>query len=237
MQAVLDEGYGLGPLQPYVDDPAVENININGPRRVWLELRGGGKHDAGPIATDDAELVDMVRRWGRRPGQNRREFSSSRPMMTAAIGPGIRLSAVMAVTRTVHVSVRCHRQLAVSLDELAGAAYQTLTPDLAAFVAPRCLCHPRGVTGANQHYLPAVLIGGFGRLPAGSGPLREAEVAVRDRATGVVDSQLRRAKTLAARPGMYRLTAPPAGVDSDIVDTLWNPVENALRDHRLGAAQ
>src|SRR5204863_9792563 len=50
VQAVLDEGYALGPLQPYVDDPAVENININGPHQVWLELRGGGKQDAGPIA-------------------------------------------------------------------------------------------------------------------------------------------------------------------------------------------
>jgi len=85
------------------------------------------------------------------------------------------------------------------------------------------------VTGTNQHYLPAVLIGGFGRLPAGTGPLREAEVAVRDRATGAVDSRLRKAKTLAARPGMYRLTSPPAGVDPDIVDTVWNGVENALR--------
>lgn len=86
------------------------------------------------------------------------------------------------------------------------------------------------MTGANQHYLPAVLIGGFGRLPAQSGPLREAEVAVRDRATGVVDSRLRKARTLAARSGMYRLASPPAGVDPDIVDALWNPVENAMRD-------
>jgi hypothetical protein len=89
---------------------------------------------------------------------------------------------------------------------------------------------PLRVTGAYQHYLPAVLIGGFGRLPAGSGPLREAEVAVRDRATGVVDRRVRKAKTLAARPRMYRLASPPPGVDPDIVDTVWNGVENALRD-------
>jgi hypothetical protein len=29
---------------------------------------------------------------------------------------------------------------------------------------------------------------------------------------------------------MYRLAAPPAGVDRDVVEKLWDPVENGLRD-------
>jgi len=85
------------------------------------------------------------------------------------------------------------------------------------------------VSGRNQHYLPASLIGGFGK-PAASGKLREARVAVRRTVTGAVDSGFPKAETLAFRPGMYRLASPPAGIDPDLVDKLWNPVEIGLRD-------
>ena len=85
------------------------------------------------------------------------------------------------------------------------------------------------VSGKDQHYLPASLIGGFGQ-PAASGKLREARVAVRRKATGAVDTGFPKAEKLAYRPGMYRLAAPPAGVDRDVVDKLWDPVETALRD-------
>ncbi len=85
------------------------------------------------------------------------------------------------------------------------------------------------MSGKNQHYLPASLIGGFGQ-PTASGKLREARVAVRRKATGAVDTGFPKAETLACRPGMYRLASPPAGVDRDVVDRLWDPVENGLRD-------
>ena len=53
---------------------------------------------------------------------------------------------------------------------------------------------------------------------------------MRRKATGTVDAGFPKAETLAYRPGMYRLAAPPAGVDRDVVDKLWDPVENGLRD-------
>jgi Flp pilus assembly CpaF family ATPase len=145
VQAVLDEAFGLGPLQPYLDDPRVENVNINGPGRVWVQLRGGGKFDAGPIASTDQELIAMVQRWGARHSNTVREFSYDRPMMNASIGPGVRLSAVMAVTKRVHISVRFHRQLDVTLDDLAGAGYQTLTP--------HCAYLLRGLVAAHRNLI------------------------------------------------------------------------------------
>jgi hypothetical protein len=39
-----------------------------------------------------------------------------------------------------------------------------------------------------------------------------------------------KAETLAYRPEIYRLAAPPTGVDRDAVDKLWDLVESALRD-------
>ena len=52
------------------------------------------------------------------------------------------------------------------------------------------------VSGDNQHYQPAALIGSFGR-PAPSGRLREARIAVRRKATGAVDSGFPKAEKLA----------------------------------------
>jgi hypothetical protein len=55
-------------------------------------------------------------------------------------------------------------------------------------------------------------------------------MAVRRQATGAVDSGFPKAEKSAYRPGMDRLAAPPTGVDPDVVDRFWNPVEASLRD-------
>jgi Flp pilus assembly CpaF family ATPase len=134
--AVLDEQFGLGPLQPYVSDPEVENVDINGPRQVWVTLRDGRRLAGRPVAATDAELMEMVRTWGIREGQTPREFSAVNPMLNAALNTaGVRLSAVMSVTPNVHVSVRCHRLVDITLDELCQPEYGTLTPALAHFLS------------------------------------------------------------------------------------------------------
>jgi Flp pilus assembly CpaF family ATPase len=141
VRAVLDEQYGLGPLQPYVSNREVENVDINGPRQVWVTLRGGRKRVGEPIAASNEELVEMVRSWGLREGQTPREFSTTRPMLNAGLSAMVRLSAVMSVTRHVHISVRCHRLVDVTLDDLAGEEYQTLSPALAHFLQALVRAH------------------------------------------------------------------------------------------------
>lgn len=81
------------------------------------------------------------------------------------------------------------------------------------------------ISGSNQHYLPASLIGGFGVASKGRG-LREATVAFRSIATGNV--YLDKAENLAYRKDTYRLENPPDGVDPDSIDNLWEPIESEL---------
>jgi Flp pilus assembly CpaF family ATPase len=141
VRAVLDEQYGLGPLQPYLDDTDVENIDINGPGQVWVTLKDGRRLAGRPVASSDAELMEMVRTWGLREGQTPREFSVTNPLLNAALNEaGVRLSAVMSVTPRVHVSVRCHRLVDITLDELCQPGYGTLSAELAHFLA----CAVRG---------------------------------------------------------------------------------------------
>ena len=135
-RAVLDEQFGLGPLQPYIDDPDVENIDINGPRQVRVTLRDGRRIAGRPVAASDSELMEMVRTWGLREGQTPREFSAARPVLHAALtGAGVRLAAVMSVTPQVHVSIRCHRLVDITLEQLCDPGYGTVSAELAHFLA------------------------------------------------------------------------------------------------------
>lgn len=79
--------------------------------------------------------------------------------------------------------------------------------------------------GDKQHYLPAALIGGFGLRRSGQ-PLRRARIVVRELASAEVHPAT--AEDVAHRRALYRLEAPGEGVDPDIVDKLWIPVEKDL---------
>jgi hypothetical protein len=77
--AVHNERYGLGRLQPLVDDPEVENIDANGFDQVWVSYSDGRVEQAEPIADNDMHLIEMIRRWSAFLGQSSREFSDANP--------------------------------------------------------------------------------------------------------------------------------------------------------------
>jgi hypothetical protein len=81
------------------------------------------------------------------------------------------------------------------------------------------------MTGDNQHYLPATVIAGFGQRPAGA-RRRDSEILVRDLPSGNIRSSTAREE--ARRHALYRLDAPPPGIDPDWVDERWTRIENAL---------
>jgi type IV secretory pathway ATPase VirB11/archaellum biosynthesis ATPase len=114
----------------------VENIDINGPRQVRVALRDGRRLAGRPIASSDSELVEMARTWGLCEGQNPREFSVSSPVLHAALNQaGVRLAAVVSVTPHIQVSIRCHRLVDVTLDDLCQPGYGTLLAALAHFLS------------------------------------------------------------------------------------------------------
>ena len=72
----------------------------------------------------------------------------------------------------------------LSIPIIAGCWYALGSADSRYPVSPGII---NPVSGTNQRYQPAALIGSFGP-PAPSGRLREARVAVRRKATGAVDN-------------------------------------------------
>lgn len=80
------------------------------------------------------------------------------------------------------------------------------------------------VAGDLQHYLPAGLIGRFGKR---SGKRwRTAHIAVRQIGGSGIGQTT--AKRVAFEKGLYRLKSPPDGLDADAVDRIWTILEQQL---------
>ncbi len=131
-QTVLDALFGMGKIQVLIDNPEIENIDINGCDRVWVTFADGSKRLMPPIADSDRELVDLIRSAASRFGLSERRFDLARPELDLRLPDGSRLSALMAVTERPVVSIRRHRFSDLSLSELIGLG--TIDADLASFL-------------------------------------------------------------------------------------------------------
>ena len=117
-EAVHAAMFGLGRLQPLIEDPGLNNIEINGFDRVWL-YRTDGRIEAGPpVADSDAELVEWVRTAATYAGLSSRPFDPVNPWLEVRLPDGSRLCALMAVVERPVVSIRLYRQQRVTLDDL-----------------------------------------------------------------------------------------------------------------------
>jgi pilus assembly protein CpaF len=151
-RAVFDALFRLNRLQRLLDDPSIENINANGADRVWVRYADGRREKAAPIADSDAELEEMLRTAAARTGIGERRFDRGSPRLSLQLPDGSRLFALMAVAARPCVSIRRHRYLKVTCDDLVGMG----TLDLAlrellrAMMAARKSCIICGGTGAGK---------------------------------------------------------------------------------------
>jgi pilus assembly protein CpaF len=125
--------YGVGRLQPLLDDPDVENVDINGCDHVFVQYADGREVVAEPVADNDDELVELVQILGAYSGLSSRPFDSANPQLDLRLPDGSRLSAVMDVCSRPCVSIRRARLARVHLDDLLG--YGSLSEEAAAFLA------------------------------------------------------------------------------------------------------
>jgi pilus assembly protein CpaF len=136
-EAVHAAMFGLGRLQPLIEDPALNNIEINGCDRVWL-YGTDGRLERGPaVADSDAELIEWVRTAATYAGLSSRPFDSVHPKLEVRLPDGSRLCAVMAVVERPSVSIRLYRHQRVTLDDLRG--WGAFTDELQAFLTSAVL--------------------------------------------------------------------------------------------------
>src|SRR5256885_174045 len=88
---LIDDVFGLGPLEPLLRDPAVSDILVNTHKHVFVE-RGGTLHRVQTTFQDDRHLMRVIDRIVSAVG---RRVDDSSPMVDARLPDGSRVNAII----------------------------------------------------------------------------------------------------------------------------------------------
>ncbi|HSU66542.1 MAG TPA: CpaF family protein, partial [Tepidisphaeraceae bacterium] len=91
IEEILDEVFGLGPLEPLLQDPTVSDILVVTPRLVYVE-RGGKLYRTPVEFKDDGHLLRIIEKIVSRVG---RRVDESSPLVDARLPDGSRVNAVI----------------------------------------------------------------------------------------------------------------------------------------------
>src|SRR5215813_14653800 len=154
---VEHETFGLGPLEPLMQDPTVSDILVNGPKTVYVERRGKLER-ARAAFRDDAHLLQVIDRIVSAVG---RRVDEASPMVDARLPDGSRVNAIippLALDGPV-LSIRRFATDPFKMSDLVE--FGTLTPALAeilrATVQARLNILVSGGTGAGKTTMLNVL--------------------------------------------------------------------------------
>jgi pilus assembly protein CpaF len=126
---------GLGPLEPLLADPSVDEVMVNGPGEVWIERRGVLEPATGVRFEGAADLMHSIERILAPLG---RRVDEASPVCDARLPDGSRVNVVippLALSGPC-VTIRKFRRHGFSLAELVDGG--TLAAPLAEFLA-RCV--------------------------------------------------------------------------------------------------
>ena len=156
---ILDEMFGLGPLEPLLQDPTVSDILVNGAKEVYVE-RAGMLEETKVVFKDDAHLMRIIQKIVAAIG---RRVDEASPMVDARLADGSRVNVIVPPLAIdgPHLSIRRFGHTPITEDNLL--ANQTLTAPMLALlkasVAARLNIVISGGTGAGKTTLLNVLSG------------------------------------------------------------------------------
>jgi pilus assembly protein CpaF len=156
---ILDEVFGLGPLEPLMQDPDISDILINGAKEVYVE-RAGILEETKIVFKDDAHLMRVINKIVSAIG---RRVDESSPMVDARLADGSRVNVILPPLAIdgPHLSIRRFGHTPITESDLL--AKQTLNASmlglLKAAVAARLNIVISGGTGAGKTTLLNVLSG------------------------------------------------------------------------------
>lgn len=149
-KAVFDAVFGLGRLQPLVDDDRIENILISGHDGVVVEHSDGTMWRVGAVAETDDELREFIAFLAER-SPNPRSFTRGQPSLNLTLPDGSRMAAALDTAR-VSAVIRRHRIRRVSLEDLVewGSLTETMADFLRAAVRAGLSIVVAGGQGAGK---------------------------------------------------------------------------------------
>jgi pilus assembly protein CpaF len=149
VEEILSEVFGLGPLDPLLQDSQISDILVNGPQMVYVERNGRLEQTAVKFA-DDAHLMQIIQRVAARVGRRADELS---PMVDARLEDGSRVNAIVPPLSLLG-PVLSIRRFGVRLGGDDLLANQTMPPAMLEFlraaVAARISILVSGGTGSGK---------------------------------------------------------------------------------------
>jgi len=157
VEELVDETLGVGPLAPLLSDPAISDILVNGPDRVYIE-RFGRLERSEVRFRDDDHVVRVIERIAARVG---RRIDAAQPMVDLRLPDGSRVNATIppASPDGPTVSIRRFGRHRIRREELLRrqSVSEPILHVLAAAVRGRLNVLISGGTGAGKSTLLGAL--------------------------------------------------------------------------------
>jgi pilus assembly protein CpaF len=209
-QEVADDILGHGPLEPYLRDPGVSEIMVNGHDQIYVE-RNGRLSPVGASFADEAHLRRTIEKIVARVG---RRVDESSPMVDARLPDGSRVNAVLPPVALDGSLLTIRKFAAEPLTIGHLIQFGTMTPQVADLLR---LC--------VQGRLNIVIGGGAGSGKTTTLNVLSAFIPEDERIITIEDAaelQLRQEHVL-------RLEARPSNLEKRGEITIRDLVRNALR--------
>jgi pilus assembly protein CpaF len=157
LSEVMDDVFGLGPLEEFLRDPQISDILVNGPNRIYIERHGVLE----PTATrfrDTAHLLQVIQRIATDVG---RRIDASSPMLDARLADGSRVNAIIPPLALDGPALSIRRFGSIRIDAQELLSLDTLRPEMAQFLGACVRCRMNilisGGTGTGKTTLLNVL--------------------------------------------------------------------------------
>ncbi|MGC8872894.1 MAG: CpaF family protein [Chloroflexia bacterium] len=129
-EAVMDELFGLGPLEPLLRDDSVTEIMVNGPRLAYVE-RQGKLEEVAIDLVDAAHMERIIQRIIRPLG---RRLDAKWPMVDARLPDGSRVNIIVppCAVNGPTITIRKFARKRLTVEDLVR--FGSLTPQIAEFL-------------------------------------------------------------------------------------------------------
>jgi pilus assembly protein CpaF len=130
VREIQDEVFGLGPLEPLLQDPSVSDVLVNGHRQVYIERHGRLETTVARFK-DDAHLMRIVEKIVSAVG---RRVDESNPMVDARLADGSRVNVIIPPLALNGPTVSIRRFTAESFGAEDLVRIGTLTSEMVAVI-------------------------------------------------------------------------------------------------------
>jgi len=157
MHELMDEIFGLGPLEKFLSDPTISDILVNGAHQIYIE-RHGQLEPTSIEFRDDDHLMLVIQRIAANVG---RRIDEGSPMLDARLEDGTRVNAIIPPLSLVGpaMSIRRFADMPISAARLVELG--STAPEMALFLEQCVRCKMNvlisGGTGSGKTTLLNIL--------------------------------------------------------------------------------